>query len=70
MNKTGTTVGFAALAIIVVVGLFFLGALLLQALVNVVLNQYDAEPLAYGSALAVTLLLSVFGGAVRGNSDK
>ena len=58
------SLGFVLLAIALVVVVFMLGALVLQALVNVVLGQYHAELLTYGSALAVMGLLWLFGGGI------
>lgn len=64
------TVGFVLLAIAIVVSLFLLSALVLMWLVNVVLGQYSAELLNYGSALAVTGLLWIFGGLLGINNGK
>lgn len=70
MKKLGTGIGIGLLAIVLVFGLFLLASLVLMWLVNVVLGQYNIELLEYPTAMAITLLLSLFGGAVRGGSDK
>jgi len=64
MNIKSASVGFVLVAIAIVVALFLLSALVLMWLVNVVLGQYEAELLTYGSSLAITALLWLFGGAL------
>lgn len=66
--KKASGLGIAIVGL--VVGLFLLGSLLLMLLTNVVLHHYDVKTLDYGSAMAITALLSIFGGAVRTNDNK
>lgn len=61
--------GTVVLAALIVFGIFLAASFVLMLLVNIVLNQYNAEPLQYGSAMAVVLLLGIFGGAIRGSKS-
>ncbi len=54
------------IAIVLVLALFALAAFIIMLVGNVVLGYYNVKVLDYPTALAVTLLLSIFGGAVRG----
>lgn len=56
-----------SIVIAIVGALFFLSALVLMWLVNIVLAHFGAETLLnYPVSLAITALLWLFGGAVRG----
>lgn len=64
------TVGLVLLVIVVAVALFLLSAAVLMWLANVPLTYYGAKALDYNSALAITGLLWIFGGAAKVNNGK
>lgn len=57
------------LIVLIVLALFFISSLALMWLVNIVLTHYGALNLDYQSALAITAILWLFGGAIRGTSN-